>query len=36
MGGFRTGELLGLEIRDLSFDEMGVRAKVSTFEFGDQ
>lgn len=27
-GGFRTGELLGLEIRDLSFDEMGVRAKV--------
>ncbi|MGH9918878.1 MAG: tyrosine-type recombinase/integrase, partial [Nitrososphaerales archaeon] len=27
-GGFRTGELLGLEIRDLTFDEMGVRAKV--------
>ncbi len=27
-GGFRTGELLGLEIRDLSFDEMGVKAKV--------
>ncbi|MDG6920337.1 MAG: tyrosine-type recombinase/integrase [Nitrososphaerota archaeon] len=27
-GGFRTGELLGLEIRDLSFDQVGVRAKV--------
>jgi integrase len=27
-GGFRTGELLGLDIKDLSFDELGVRAKV--------
>jgi integrase len=27
-GGFRTGELLGLDIRDLSFDDMGVKAKV--------
>jgi integrase len=27
-GGFRTGELLGLNLGDIVFDEMGVRAKV--------
>jgi len=27
-GAFRTGGLLGLDIRDLSFDDMGVKAKV--------